>query len=377
MTGPSGVNNNSNHIVFSDGKSFDINLLDQLIGQNVKGNIWAQYNSAQKGGNNNNIFDKAEIEALKNDLINSSKNGIIDSRIIGNLLSNNDFETYSQVRNEFEILMNEQNSEKEVLPFEKERNDAIKADVKKLNLSEIFRMKDKISEPLPRPEKDEPAQLQDGKTAYLETYKDYQPKDKQKYQIVKEYVRKNMAAQNSGYADPAKVEGVTKMISALSDNYGVDPEIVAGILNIESGGYQFIDHVMVHEGSKYKGVMQVDFTTIECLYADPDAWKENGQNLTKHEYAVSYDHKHYAADDARINELKMLYPEPEDLYKAIQSDVSLGVEVGIMAFKGKLSRVKGSTSRAVQQYCAGQYKVTSDTIPDRIWPVPEYRDTKV
>ena len=331
MTGPSGVNNNSNHIVFSDGKSFDINLLDQLIGQNVKGNIWAQYNSAQKGGNNNNIFDKAEIEALKNDLINSSKNGIIDSQIIGNLLSNNDFETYSQVRNEFEILMNEQNSEKEVLPFEKERNDAIKADVKKLDLSEIFRMKDQISEPLPRPEKDEPAQLQDGKTAYLETYKDYQPKDKQKYQI----------------------------------------------LNIESGGYQFIDHVMVHEGSKYKGVMQVDFTTIECLYADPDAWKENGQNLTKHEYAVSYDHKHYAADDARINELKMLYPEPEDLYKAIQSDVSLGVEVGIMAFKGKLSRVKGSTSRAVQQYCAGQYKVTSDTIPDRIWPVPEYRDTKV
>ena len=108
------------------------------------------------------------------------------------------------------------------------------------------------------------------------------------------------------------------------------------------------------------------------MYADPDAWKTKGKSLTKHQYAVSYDHRHFAADDERINELKKKYPTVDALYQAIQSDVSLGLEVGIMAFKGKLSRAKGYTGKAVSQYCAGQYRVASDTIPARIWPLPKY-----
>lgn len=356
-------------IVLSDGTKFDVNLLDKLKGKKVEGSFWSKYNTAQKGGNNNGIFDQSEIDAIKRDLLNSAQNGKINNQSIGNLLGNNNISAAVFAQNELISLSDNNWSGSNFLQIQPEKNDATrvaKPDIdfaeRNINLAQKLNLSQNINV----------VQNLDGKTAYLEMYKDYVPKDKQKYQIVENYVKKHMAAQNSGNADPEKVKGVTNMVSALSEKYGVDPEIIAGILNVESGGYVFSDKVMKNPGRQYKGVMQVDFETIECMYADPNAWKTKGNKLTKHQYAVSYDHKHFAADDARINELKKKYKTPQELYKAIQSDVSLGVEVGIMAFKGKLSRAKGYTSQAVKQYCAGQYRVTSDTIPSRIWPLPRY-----
>ncbi len=359
----------NNSVTFSDGTHFDLNLLDQLKGRAVEGNIWAQYNSTQKGGNNNGIFDQSEIDAIKRDLMNSAQNGKIDNQTLGNLLGNNNPNTIKTAQNEFNALMLE-NSIKEtnLRPYIHE-NDATRVYTPDLKFAERFNVEDlKLAENINLLKKS------DGKTAYLEIYKDYEPKDKKKYQIVENYVRTNYAKQHSGKIDKNAIKGITNMVSALSEKYGVDPEIIAGILNVESGGYVFSDKVMKNPGRQYKGVMQVDLETLECMYADPNDWKTKGSKLTKHQYAVSYDHRHYAADDARIAELKKEYPTPEALYEAIQSDVSLGVEVGIMAFKGKLSRTKGYTSQAVKQYCAGQYRVTSDTIPERIWPLQKYND---
>lgn len=356
-------------IVLSDGTKFDVNLLDNLKGKKVEGNIWAQYNSVQKGGNNNGIFDQSEIDAIKRDLMNSVQNGKIDHQTLGNLLGNNNPNTAQAAQNEFKALMLENSLKEDLQKQYVLENDATRVHTPGLEFAEKFNVEDlKIAKNINL------LKTLDGKIAYLEMYKDYVPKDTKKYQIVENYVRKHMAAQNSGNADPKKVKGITNMVSALSEKYGVDPEVIAGILNVESGGYVFSDKVMQNPGRQYKGVMQVDFTTIECMYADPNDWKTKGSKLTKHQYAVSYDHRHFAADDARIAELKKKYPTPEALYKAIQSDVSLGVEVGIMAFKGKLSRAKGYTSKAVYQYCNGQYSVKSDTIPARIWPLQRYND---
>ena len=43
------------------------------------------------------------------------------------------------------------------------------------------------------------------------------------------------------------------------------------------------------------------------------------------------------------------------MYKAIQSDVGLGIEMGILTFKIKLSYARGNVSKAQSEYCVGQY----------------------
>ena len=362
MTLDSKINNT---ITFSDGTHYDLNLLDGLKGHEVKGSIWSAYNSTQKGGNNNGIFDQSEIDAIKRDLLKSSQNGKIDNQILGNLLANNNPNAATAVKNQFAFLLGEYS-------LKHEQENIAPRDATRVHIPSVELEQNYYSEKATVQRTELLKNFINGRTAYLEIYKDYVPKDKQKYQIVNNYVQKKYAAQRGGKVDENEVKGITNMVCSLSEKYGVDPEIIAGILNAETGGYVFSDKVMKNPGRQYKGVMQVDKETIECMYADPNAWKTKGKRLTRHQYAVSYDHRHFAADDERINELKKKYPTVDALYQAIQSDVSLGLEVGIMAFKGKLSRAKGYTGKAVSQYCAGQYRVASDTIPARIWPLPKY-----
>lgn len=352
-------------ITFSDGTSFNLNLLDELKGRSVKGNIWEQYNSLQKGGNNNEIFDQSEIDAIKRDLINSSKNGRINNQTLSNLLANNNPNAEKTAKDQFNFLLGE-------YTLNHEQQNTASRDATRVHIPSVEFAQNYTSERATMQRTEQLKKVVNGRTAYQEIYKDYNPKDKQKYQIVNNYVRKQYAAQHSGKFDENEVKGVTNMVCCLSEKYGVDPEIIAGILNAETGGYVFTDRTMNPKNKKYKGVMQVDMTTIDCMYANSDDWKTKGKNLTRYQYAVSYDHRHFAADDVRINELKKQYPTPQSLYNAMKTDVALGLEVGIMAFKGKLSRTKGYTSKAVSQYCAGQYRVASDTIPARIWPLPKY-----
>ena len=366
------ISNTDYKIVFSDGTKIDIDVLDQLENKEVKGSIWAQYNSLQKGGNNNNVFDKQEIEALKQDLIKNAKNGQITQESINSIFGKNAINAQTA---KFDLqgmaLMEKFHNP---VAFE-EKNDATKVE-----RPEIFEDKfafqvtqeklDKLFAKLKA--KNKP---RDGKTAYIEEFKDYKPSNQQKYDKVYSYIEREIPKAESGKkADPARVKSIANMVCALSDRYGIDAEITAAILRKETGGYQFTDKVMVHGESKYKGVMQVDLTTIECMYANYNDWKTKGKQLTAHEYAVSYDHKHFASDDARIAELKKLYPTPEDLHLAIQKDVSLGVEVGIMAYKGKLSKHKGNTRKALAEYCGSQYRLPSDsTAVSRIWPLQKYQ----
>ncbi len=194
----------------------------------------------------------------------------------------------------------------------------------------------------------------------------YIPSDPVKYSKVLEAIIKN-----KNLLDKSRAVGIANMVCAISDKYQIDPEITAHILGAETGGYQFTKRVMVHDGSRYKGVMQVDFDNIKSIYADvKDA---NNMNLSEHERRLAYDHRHFAKDQARIDELKKKYPTPESLYEAIQYDVALGVEVGIMAYKAKLSMSKGNTRLALSRYCGDQYKLPADsTVAERIYPIPSY-----
>ena len=210
-----------------------------------------------------------------------------------------------------------------------------------------------------------------GMTDYLTEFNNYIPKDPKKYRRVMQYVQSNLQKIDIKRAMP-----ITNMVCSLSEKYGIDPEITASILDHETGGFNFSEASMNPETNnpskkKYKGVMQVDKTTIECMYADGNAWKKLKSGTPEAIY--SYDHRHYVYDEKRIAELKKEYPTPESLHKAIAEDVVLGFEVGIIAYKGKLSRKKGNTRLALSEYCGNQYKLPNNSsVPTKIYPIPRY-----
>ena len=200
------------------------------------------------------------------------------------------------------------------------------------------------------------------------TYATYTPKNQRKYNKVHKFVENYAKKQGNKTAD---VDAITNMICKLSDDYQIDPEITATILAHETGGFVFTPKVMSAR-THYKGVTQVDFTIVEILYASYEDY--NDKSLTPHQRAVAYDHRHCLQDQTRIDELKEMYPTPQDLWKALETDVSLGVEVGIMAFKLKLHSRKGDTKAAIAGYCAGQYHLPADTTAQMHYdlPLPEY-----
>ena len=200
-------------------------------------------------------------------------------------------------------------------------------------------------------------------------FADYVPTDIAKYDKVHDYVAEYAGRKCNTTAD---VSSITNMICKLSDNYGIDPEITATILAHETGGFVFTPNVM-SKRENYKGVSQVDYTTVEVLYASYN--DRNDKSLTPHERAVAYSHRHCVQDEARINEIKSLYKKPKDLWKALEKDVALGLEVGIMAFKMKLNASKGDTKGALSGYCAGQYCLSPNSKAQMHYelPLPEYK----
>ena len=114
--------------------------------------------------------------------MNSSKNGKIDNQTLGNLLANNNQNAVKTAENHFQSLLLEQSLKDEMPRQYVVQNDATRVDKPELELLKNRAEKDWV------PPKDTTKNL-DGKTAYLEIYKDYVPQDKEKYQIVANYIK--------------------------------------------------------------------------------------------------------------------------------------------------------------------------------------------
>jgi len=204
------------------------------------------------------------------------------------------------------------------------------------------------------------------KKDWKEMYAFYKPSDPAKYNRVLNFIKKN-----KNLTDKSLAPKIANMVCKLSDNYGIDPEIIVKALEAETGGYKFTPDVMVNKDSKYKGVMQVDLDNIKIMYADES--KANDKSLSDKERRIAYSHRFFRADDKRINQLKRKYKTPEALYAAIQKDVSLGLEVGIMVFKSKLNYHQGNVDAALGSYCGKGYKMPRTAkYPKKIYPVPTY-----
>ncbi len=147
---------------------------------------------------------------------------------------------------------------------------------------------------------------------------------------------------------------VTDMVMRLTKKYEIEDlaPLIADMMGYETGGYDFSNKVLKNEGRKYKGVMQVDFETCQCIFSE-------GPQKNK-----DWHKKHFTQDDKRIAGLKAKYKTASQLYSAIQKDVELGLEVGIIAYKAKLSVAKGDVHKALAMYCGSQYKTTT-SIPSR------------
>ncbi len=181
-------------------------------------------------------------------------------------------------------------------------------------------------------------------------------------------------------ASQEQIDKIAKMVLEKCNKYNVSDlaPVIAQILGTESGGYVFNDRVLVHSGSQFKGVMQVNLEAICCIYGEQELRNISAgiNSKTKKEKIVSgkkpakiYEDeykKHYSQDAARINELKAKYPTPKDLYLAIQKDPELGLEVGIIVFKAKISASKGSVSGAIAGYCGSQYTCDISGCPRKI-----------
>lgn len=226
-----------------------------------------------------------------------------------------------------------------------------------------------------KPDLDKFFKIKNGKKNYKTEFKDYTPTNEKKYNKVLNYVRKEYKRQHSNRIDEKETKIISNMVCAMSDRYGIDPELIAFILNHESGGFVFEKKVMDPDGKpSIKGVMQVHKDMLESMYANPkDA---NNPKLTVKQQRIAGDNRNFRADAKRIAELKTQYPTVDDLFNAIKKDVTLGLEVGIMAYKAKLSGSRGNTRGAILAYCGSQYHLPDNiTIVEKIWPLPVYKKT--
>lgn len=127
---------------------------------------------------------------------------------------------------------------------------------------------------------------------------------------------------------------VTEIVISNCSKYDVEDlsPLIIDMLGNETGGYVFTDKVLKNPKSQFKGVMQTGPAALKGLYADK----------------TSSDAKH-------IKELKKKYPTTDKLYKAIQTDVELGLQVGILVFKMILRSKQGNVKNSLKQYCGNQY----------------------
>lgn len=133
----------------------------------------------------------------------------------------------------------------------------------------------------------------------------------------------------------AKANAVTDMVMKNCSKYEVADltPIVTTMLGVETGGFNFSSKVMKNPKSQFKGVMQTNLDAIKSLYNDSKS-----------------------SDAKFVKELKAKYKTPNALYTAIQTDVELGLQVGILVFKAKIRGAGGNVAQGVRNYCGNQYK---------------------
>ena len=132
-----------------------------------------------------------------------------------------------------------------------------------------------------------------------------------------------------------KANTVTDMVIKNCKKYKVSDltPVVMTMLGVETGGFNFSSRVMKNPHDRNKGVMQTDLDAIKSLYND-----------------------NKSSDVKFVKELKSKYKTPGALYTAIQSDVELGLQVGILVFKAKIRGAGGNVAKGVKSYCGNQYK---------------------
>lgn len=170
-----------------------------------------------------------------------------------------------------------------------------------------------------------------------------------------------------------KIKEMTLMVVQLCSEYQISDlaPVITQILSNETGGFVFNDKVLKNSGKSFKGCMQVDLETCCCIYGmSQSSFKDFDDKIRQSKakkQIYEYDQQHHFFQDrVRIKELEKKYPTPKALYQAIQKDIALGLEVGIIAFKAKLSRSKGSVSGAVAQYCGNQYRANLTGVPKTV-----------
>lgn len=170
-----------------------------------------------------------------------------------------------------------------------------------------------------------------------------------KYKDIKRVVYKKVGAKDA----EKKTKEIAPMVIELCKKYEIYElsPLIANILGYETGGYVFTKEKMDPEHKKYKGVMQVDFLTCECIFSEGPL-----KNKDWHD-------KHFSQDDTRIEELRKKYGNAKNLYEAIKTDVKLGLEVGIIAYKAKLHETKGNVAKALHNYCGSDYTYPFNNIP--------------
>lgn len=134
-----------------------------------------------------------------------------------------------------------------------------------------------------------------------------------------------------------KANTVTDMVIKNCKKYEVSDltPVVTTMLGVETGGFVFSAKNLNKKGKPGcpKGSMQTDLDAINTLYND-----------------------NKSSDVKFVKELKSKYKTPGALYTAIQSDVELGLQVGILVFKAKIRGAGGNVAKGVKSYCGNQYK---------------------
>lgn len=70
-----GQDGNQINIKLYNGKTVNLKKLDKLIGKSTEGSVFARFDTADNGGNANNVFDEAEINRIKNTLLQYQASG--------------------------------------------------------------------------------------------------------------------------------------------------------------------------------------------------------------------------------------------------------------------------------------------------------------
>ena len=115
--------------------------------------------------------------------------------------------------------------------------------------------------------------------------------------------------------------------------------VIAFRLGEETGGYVYPGEskskksLHSHSG-KYFGSMQVNDDILKSIY---------GKNSDYEKYFIQ--------DKKYIDAIKQKYKTIQKLKEKMKTDVDLGLEIGILAFRAKLRQAKGDVNKAHKMYC--------------------------